>query len=59
MTGLAIPGAPPGVPEIRFHLPAERLRPLVTSYYFLESAGPLCDRRARRCSVPPTAPGAS
>jgi len=43
MTALPIAGAPPGVPDIRFYLPAERLRPLVTSYYFLESAGPLSD----------------
>ena len=43
MTGSPATGALPGVPEIRFYLPAERLRPLVTSYYFLESAGPLAD----------------
>ena len=43
MTGPSAAGARPGAPEIRFYLPAEGLRPLVTSYYFLESAGPLAD----------------
>lgn len=43
MTGPLATGALPGAPEIRFYLPAEGLRPLVTSYYFLESAGPLAD----------------
>ncbi|MGN6817442.1 MAG: helix-turn-helix domain-containing protein [Sphingomonas sp.] len=43
MTGPPATGAPPGVPDIRFHLPAENLRSLVTSYYFLESTGPLAD----------------
>lgn len=43
MTGSPVTGALPRVPEIRFYLPAERLRPLVTSYYFLESADPLAD----------------
>lgn len=40
---MPIDSAPPGAPEIRFHLPAEKLRTLVTSYYFLESRGPLTD----------------
>ncbi|MBW8911397.1 MAG: helix-turn-helix domain-containing protein [Sphingomonas sp.] len=43
MTGPSAIGARPGAPEIRFYLPAEGLRPLVTSYYFLESVGPLVD----------------
>lgn len=43
MTGPTMTGAPRGAPEIRFYLPSEGLRPLVTSYYFLESAGPLDD----------------
>jgi AraC-like DNA-binding protein len=43
MIGPPATGAPRGVPEIRFYLPPEGLRPLVTSYYFLESAGPLDD----------------
>ncbi|HEX7694400.1 MAG TPA: helix-turn-helix domain-containing protein [Sphingomonas sp.] len=43
MTVTSSIGAPPGVPEIRFHLPAEKLRPLVTSYYFVETRGPLAD----------------
>jgi AraC-like DNA-binding protein len=43
MTGSSATGARPGAPEIRFYLPAEGLRPLVTSYYFLESVGPLAD----------------
>ena len=43
MTGPSATSTPPGAPEIRFYLPAEGLRPLVTSYYFLESAGPLVD----------------
>jgi len=43
MTSAPATIAQPGAPEIRFYLPAERLRPLVTSYYFLESAGPLVD----------------
>jgi len=43
MTGPPATGVPRGAPEIRFYLPAEGLRPLVTSYYFLESAGPLDD----------------
>ncbi len=43
MTDQQANGAPPGAPEIRFHLPAEPLRPLVTSYYFLETRGPLAD----------------
>jgi AraC-like DNA-binding protein len=43
MNGPSAISAPPGAPEIRFYLPAEGLRPLVTSYYFLESAGPLVD----------------
>jgi methylphosphotriester-DNA--protein-cysteine methyltransferase len=43
MTGPSAIGARPGAPEMRFYLPAEGLRPLVTSYYFLESAEPLVD----------------
>ena len=43
MTGPPATGVPRGAPEIRFYLPSEGLRPLVTSYYFLESAGPLED----------------
>jgi len=43
MTGPSATSTRPGAPEIRFHLPAEGLRPLITSYYFLESAGPLDD----------------
>jgi len=43
MTGPSAISQPPGAPDIRFYLPAERLRPLVTSYYFLESVGPLVD----------------
>jgi AraC-like DNA-binding protein len=43
MTGPSATGARPGAPEIRFYLPAEGLRPLVTSYYFVESVGPLAD----------------
>lgn len=43
MTGPSAIGARPGAPEIRFYLPAEGLRPLVTSYYFLESVGSLSD----------------
>jgi AraC-like DNA-binding protein len=43
MVATPIVGAPPGAPEVRFHLPAEQLRPLVTSYYLLETAGPLSD----------------
>jgi AraC-like DNA-binding protein len=43
MTGPTMTGAPRGAPEIRVYLPSEGLRPLVTSYYFLESAGPLDD----------------
>ena len=43
MTGPLPTGARPGAPEIRFYLPAEGLRPLVTSYYFVESVGPLAD----------------
>ncbi|HWU72968.1 MAG TPA: helix-turn-helix domain-containing protein [Sphingomonas sp.] len=43
MTDSPATGVPRGAPEIRFYLPSERLRPLVTSYYFLESAGPLDD----------------
>lgn len=43
MTSAPATIARPSAPEIRFYLPAERLRPLVTSYYFLESAGPLVD----------------
>jgi AraC-like DNA-binding protein len=30
-------------PEVRFYLPAERLRPLVTSYYVVDAPGPLVD----------------
>lgn len=43
MTGPPATGVPRGAPEIRFYLPCEGLRPLVTSYYFLELAGPLDD----------------
>jgi AraC-like DNA-binding protein len=43
MTGPSATGARLGAPEIRFYLPAEGLRPLVTSYYFVESVGPLAD----------------
>jgi AraC-like DNA-binding protein len=43
MTGPSATSPRPGAPEIRFYLPAEELRPLVTSYYFLESAEPLVD----------------
>ncbi len=43
MTAARYDGGAPGAPEIRFYLPADSLRPLVTSYYFLESAGPLSD----------------
>ena len=43
MTDQHMNGAPPGAPDIRFYLPAEPLRPLVTSYYFLETGGPLAD----------------
>jgi len=43
MTGPSATSTPPGAPEIRFYLPAEGLRSLVTSYYFLESVGPLVD----------------
>ena len=43
MTDPTITGVPRGAPDIRFYLPAEGLRPLVTSFYFLESAGPLAD----------------
>jgi AraC-like DNA-binding protein len=43
MTGPSATSPRPGAPEIRFYLPAEGLRPLVTSYYFLESVGPLAD----------------
>lgn len=32
------------IPSVRFHLPAEPLRDLVTSYYFFESADPVEDR---------------
>ena len=30
-------------PEVRFHLPAPPLRPLVTSYYVVDAPGPLAD----------------
>jgi AraC-like DNA-binding protein len=43
MTGPSATGARLGAPEIRFYLPAEGLCPLVTSYYFVESVGPLAD----------------
>jgi len=43
MTGPSATSTRPGTPEIRFYLPAEGLRPFVTSYYFLESLGPLVD----------------
>ena len=43
MTGPSATSTPPGAPEIRFYLPAEGLRSLITSYYFLESVGPLVD----------------
>lgn len=31
------------VSDLRVYLPAEALRPLVASYYFLETDGPLVD----------------
>ena len=43
MTDQHMNGAPPGAPDIRFYLPAEPLRPLVTSYYVLEAHHPLDD----------------
>jgi len=43
MNGPSATSQRPGAPEIRFYLPSEGLRPLVTSYYFLESVGPLAD----------------
>ena len=30
-------------PDVRFHLPAAELRPLVTSYYLVDAPGPLAD----------------
>lgn len=32
-----------GAPQVRFHLPAVALRPLVTSYYVVDAPGPLVD----------------
>lgn len=37
------PATAQAAPQVRFHLPAPPLRPLVTSYYFVESSGPLED----------------
>src|SRR4051812_424173 len=31
------------MPEVRFHLPAAPLRPLITSYYIVDAPGPLVD----------------
>lgn len=43
MTDLPHPDAIRAAPDIRFHLPAEPLRPFVTSYYVLEAHHPLDD----------------
>ena len=41
MTEQAAPGRL--APDVRFYLPAEALRPLVTSYYAVDAPGPLAD----------------
>ena len=43
MTDLPSPAAIRAAPDIRFHVAAAPLRPLVTSYYFLEAHNPLDD----------------
>jgi AraC-like DNA-binding protein len=43
MTDQPTTGAPRGAPDIRFYLPAEPLRALVTSYYVVNAPGPLVD----------------
>jgi AraC-like DNA-binding protein len=43
MSDLPASSAQPGTPDIRTYQPADRLRPLVTAYYFLESPDPFAD----------------
>lgn len=43
MTQDAGDAPPTGAPQVRFHLPADALRPLVTSYYFVDAPGLLSD----------------